>query len=84
MRDHLHIEEGLIPRMYLDLFKEHGTTIIDSAKGRNGFDDDEFHARVHLKLPYDVLKSDPVVRNLYLSMPWRKLIFANTDQYHVK
>ncbi|KAK8950318.1 hypothetical protein KSP40_PGU002160 [Platanthera guangdongensis] len=61
MSDHLHIEEGLIPRMYLDLFNEHGTTIIGlRTKGRNGFDDDEFHARVHLKLPYDVLKSDPV------------------------
>ncbi|KAK8938839.1 hypothetical protein KSP39_PZI011573 [Platanthera zijinensis] len=86
MRAHLHIEEGLIPRMYLDLFKEHGTTMVGLKvpKEVNGSDDEEFHAYVHVKLPYDVLKPDPMLRNLHLSMPWRKLIFANTDQYHVK
>ncbi|KAK8970107.1 hypothetical protein KSP40_PGU020514 [Platanthera guangdongensis] len=72
MRDHLHIEEGLIPRMYFDLFKEHETIIVGLRVPKDGFDDDEFHARGHLKLPYDVFKSYPMLRNQYLSMPWRK------------
>ncbi|KAK8916891.1 hypothetical protein KSP39_PZI023290 [Platanthera zijinensis] len=84
MRDHLHIEEGLIPSMCLDLYKEHGTTMAGLKAEGYSFDDDEFHARVHGKLPYEVLKPDPVLRNLLLSMPQRKLIFTNADQNHVE
>ncbi|KAH9787085.1 hypothetical protein KPL71_010478 [Citrus sinensis] len=46
------------------------------------FDNDEFHAFVHGKLPYEKLKPDPVLRNLLLSMPQRKIIFTNADQKH--
>ena len=38
------------------------------------FDDDEFHAYVHGRLPYESLKPDPVLRNLLLSMPQRKIV----------
>lgn len=38
------------------------------------FDDDEFHACVHGTLPYDTLKPDPLLRNLLLSMPQRKIV----------
>lgn len=38
------------------------------------FDNDEFHAFVHGKLPYEKLKPDPVLRNLLLSMPQRKIV----------
>lgn len=38
------------------------------------FDDDEFHAYVHGRLPYDALKPDLVLRNLLLSMPQRKIV----------
>lgn len=38
------------------------------------FDNDEFHAYVHGRLPYEVLKPDPVLRNLLLSMPQRKIV----------
>ncbi|CAM8973777.1 unnamed protein product [Rhodiola kirilowii] len=47
------------------------------------FDDDEFHAYVHGRLPYDKLKPDPVLRSLLISMPQRKIIFTNADQTHV-
>lgn len=38
------------------------------------FDYDEFHAEVHGKLPYDNLKPDPVLKQLLLSMPQRKIV----------
>lgn len=38
------------------------------------FDSEEFHAYVHGKLPYETLKPDPVLRNLLLSMPQRKIV----------
>ncbi|CAK7348566.1 unnamed protein product [Dovyalis caffra] len=46
------------------------------------FDDDEFHAFVHGRLPYETLKPDPVLKNLLLSMPQRKIIFTNADKAH--
>lgn len=38
------------------------------------FDDDEFHAYVHGRLPYEKLKPDPVLRNLLVSIPQRKIV----------
>lgn len=38
------------------------------------FDNDEFHEYVHGRLPYEKLKPDPVLRNLLLSMPHRKIV----------
>lgn len=38
------------------------------------FDNDEYHAYVHGRLPYEKLKPDPVLRNLLLSMPQRKIV----------
>lgn len=98
----LHIDESEVPRMCLELYREHGTTMaglkvmylvldyyyyyycyfsgqIESlsikfqAVGYE-FDNDEFHAFVHGKLPYEKLKPDPVLRNLLLSMPQRKIV----------
>lgn len=38
------------------------------------FDNDEFHQYVHGSLPYEKLKPDPVLRNLLLSTPQRKIV----------
>lgn len=38
------------------------------------FDNDEFHAHVHGNFPYEALKPDPLLRNLLLSMPQRKIV----------
>ncbi|KAK7256819.1 hypothetical protein RIF29_30335 [Crotalaria pallida] len=42
--------------------------------------DDTFF--VHGKLPYEKLKPDPVLRNLLLSLPYKKLIFTSADKIH--
>ncbi|CAI0470136.1 unnamed protein product [Linum tenue] len=104
MLHQLQIDETDVPRMCLELYKEHGTTMA-GLKASNQtisiltpfftlfgislyqvlgyeFDNDEFHACVHGTLPYHKLKPDPVLRNLLLSMPQRKIIFTNSDEAH--
>lgn len=82
MLEHLDIEEDDVPRMCLELYREHGTTMAGLKTLGYEFDNDEFHARVHGKLPYEKLKPDPILRNLLLSMPQRKIIFTNADEAH--
>ncbi|XP_043711269.1 uncharacterized protein C24B11.05 isoform X2 [Telopea speciosissima] len=83
MLQHLQIEESEVPRMCLELYKEYGTTMAGLKAIGYEFDDDEFHRNVHGRLPYDdTLKPDPVLRNLLLSMPQRKIIFTNADKAH--
>ncbi|XP_039118431.1 uncharacterized protein C24B11.05 isoform X1 [Dioscorea cayenensis subsp. rotundata] len=82
MLHHLHIEENQVPKMCLDLYKEYGTTMAGLKVLGYEFDNDEFHAYVHGKLPYENLKPDLVLRNLLLSMPQRKIIFTNADREH--
>ncbi|KAK6119968.1 hypothetical protein DH2020_046295 [Rehmannia glutinosa] len=83
MLHHLNIEESEVPRMCLELYKEHGTTMAGLKALGYEFDNDEFHAYVHGRLPYELLKTDPVLRNLLLSMPQQKIIFTNADEAHV-
>lgn len=83
MLKYLHIEATEVPRMCLELYKEHGTTMAGLKALGYEFDDDGFHASVHGRLPYERLRPDPVLRNLLLSMPQRKIIFTNADQAHV-
>ncbi|BAT95205.1 hypothetical protein LR48_Vigan02g153700 [Vigna angularis] len=82
MLEHLHIEEDEVPKMCLDLYREYGTTMAGLKVLGYEFDNDEFHAYVHGRLPYEKLKPDPVLRNILLSMPQRKIIFTNADHAH--
>ncbi|KAJ7977765.1 Haloacid dehalogenase-like hydrolase (HAD) superfamily protein [Quillaja saponaria] len=82
MLEHLDIEESEVPRMCLELYREYGTTMTGLKALGYEFDNDEFHAYVHGRLPYEKLKPDPVLRNLLLSMPQRKIIFTNADHTH--
>nr|CAB3455072.1 unnamed protein product [Digitaria exilis] len=81
----LQIEESQVPKMCLDLYKEHGTTMAGLKAclvlGYE-FDYDDFHACVHGTLPYEKLKPDTVLRQLLLSLPQRKIIFTNSDKAH--
>eukprot|EP00258_Populus_trichocarpa_P035925 XP_024451944.1 suppressor of disruption of TFIIS isoform X1 [Populus trichocarpa] len=82
MLHQLHIEESEVPRMCLELYREHGTTMAGLKALGYEFDNDEFHAFVHGRLPYETLKPDPVLRNILLSVPQRKIIFTNADKAH--
>lgn len=78
----LGIEESIVPDMCYILYKYYGTTMAGLRAIGYEFDYDEFHRLVHGRLPYDLLKPDPVLRNLLLSLPIRKIIFTNSDKRH--
>jgi len=78
----LGIEMNKIPDLCDNLYKTYGTTMAGlRAKGYE-FDYDDYHSFVHGRLPYENLKPDPVLKNLLLSMPQRKIIFTNGDNDH--
>eukprot|EP00249_Psilotum_nudum_P005809 c19230_g1_i1 orf=429-1226(+) len=86
------IEEYTAQRLGLDaqaaselcseLYKSYGTTLAGLVAQQYQIDFDDFHRFVHGRLPYHVLKFDPVLRNLILSMPQRKWVFTNSDRKH--
>ncbi|GMH28966.1 hypothetical protein Nepgr_030809 [Nepenthes gracilis] len=78
----LNMEEGETPRLCLELYREYGTTMAGLMANGHDFDCDEFHEYVHGRLPYDRIKPDPVLRNLLLSIPQRKIVFTNSDKAH--
>nr|KJB09528.1 hypothetical protein B456_001G148700 [Gossypium raimondii] len=82
MLKYLNIEESEVPRMCLELYREYGTTMAGLKVLGYEFDNDEFHAYAHGRLPYETLRPDPVLRNLLLAMPQRKIIFTNADKAH--
>ncbi|KAJ1292066.1 hypothetical protein BS78_02G363500 [Paspalum vaginatum] len=82
MLNKLRIEESQVPKMCLDLYREYGTTMAGLKVLGYDFDYDDFHACVHGTLPYDKVKPDPVLRQLLLSLPQRKIIFTNSDKAH--
>ncbi|KAL1200547.1 hypothetical protein V5N11_032948 [Cardamine amara subsp. amara] len=64
------------------LYKNYGTTMAGLRAIGYEFDYDEYHSFVHGRLPYDNIKSDPIIRSLLLSLPLRKVIFTNADRVH--
>ncbi|PKI48696.1 uncharacterized protein C24B11.05-like [Punica granatum] len=82
MTQKLHIKESEVPEMCISLYKNYGTTMAGLRAVGYNFDYDDFHGFVHGRLPYNMLKPDPVLRQLLLSVPLRKLIFTNADKAH--
>ncbi|EOA14750.1 hypothetical protein CARUB_v10028046mg [Capsella rubella] len=76
-------EEGVVELNDI-LYKKHGTTMAGLKAIGYEFDNDEYHSYVHGRLPYENLKPDPVLRNLLITLPFRKLVFSNGDDAHVK
>ncbi|XP_019161682.1 PREDICTED: uncharacterized protein LOC109158241 isoform X2 [Ipomoea nil] len=82
MVEKLGIEPAKIPDLSNLLYKNYGTTMAGLRAIGYNFDYDEYHSFVHGRLPYENLKPDPVLRNLLLSLPYRKIIFTNADKVH--
>ncbi|XP_047307052.1 suppressor of disruption of TFIIS-like [Impatiens glandulifera] len=64
------------------LYTNYGTTMEGLKAIGYDFDYDEYYSFVHGKLPYENLKPDPILRNLLISLPIRKVIFTNADKVH--
>ncbi|KAK9684205.1 hypothetical protein RND81_10G193700 [Saponaria officinalis] len=82
MVEKLGIERSKLDDLSNLLYKNYGTTMAGLRAIGYDFDYDEYHSFVHGRLPYDNLKPDPVLRNLLLSLPIRKVIFTNADKIH--
>ncbi|AED97196.1 Haloacid dehalogenase-like hydrolase (HAD) superfamily protein [Arabidopsis thaliana] len=77
----LGIEEDKVQELCLSLYKIYGTTMAGLKAVGYDFDYDDFHRFVHGRLPYSTLKPDPILRNIILSLPIRK-VFTNADKAH--
>ncbi|XP_034689247.1 uncharacterized protein C24B11.05-like [Vitis riparia] len=82
MLQKLGMEEDKISEMCALLYKHYGTTMAGLRAIGYNFDYDDFHSFVHGRLPYELLKPDPVLRSLLLSLPIRKVVFTNADKGH--
>lgn len=78
----LGIEASKVPDMCNLLYKNYGTTMAGLRAIGYTFDYEEYHSFVHGRLPYEKIKADPVLRQLLLSLPIRKVIFTNADRIH--
>ncbi|KAK6926994.1 hypothetical protein RJ641_008713 [Dillenia turbinata] len=78
----LGIEEEKVHDLCVLLYKVYGTTMAGLKAIGYNFDYDDYHSFVHGRLPYELLKPDPVLRNVLLSLPIRKVILTNSDKGH--
>ncbi|KAK9154320.1 hypothetical protein Sjap_001800 [Stephania japonica] len=82
MNQKLGIPKEKLSEMCNLLYKNYGTTMAGLRAIGYDFDYDDYHSFVHGRLPYEKLKPDPVLRNLLLGLPLRKVIFTNADKVH--
>ncbi|KAK8555266.1 hypothetical protein V6N13_037381 [Hibiscus sabdariffa] len=66
----------------VELFKTYGSTLAGLRALGYDIDADDYHDFVHGRLPYDVIKPDPQLRNVLRSITQRKIIFTNSDRVH--
>ncbi|GMH12743.1 hypothetical protein Nepgr_014584 [Nepenthes gracilis] len=82
MSQKLGVDQSKVVDMCYVLYKYYGTTLAGLRAIGYHFDYDDYHGFVHGTLPYELLKPDPVLRNLLLSFPIRKVVFTNSDKAH--
>lgn len=66
----------------IELFSKYGSSLAGLRALGHDIDADEYHSVVHGRLPYHLIKPDPELRNLLLSINQRKIIFTNSDRVH--
>uniref|UniRef100_A0ACD5XLJ0 Uncharacterized protein n=1 Tax=Avena sativa TaxID=4498 RepID=A0ACD5XLJ0_AVESA len=82
MVEKLGIQKSISLELCILLYKQYGTTMAGLRAVGYQFDYDDFHSFVHGRLAYEKLKPDPVLRNILLSLPIRKVVFTNGDRIH--
>ncbi|GJU31130.1 suppressor of disruption of TFIIS-like protein isoform X2 [Tanacetum coccineum] len=77
---------GFEPRkasaLRVQLFKTYGSTLAGLRALGYNVDADDYHSIVHGRLPYHLIKPDPQLRNLLLTISQPKIIFTNSDRTH--
>ncbi|KAL8129916.1 hypothetical protein V2J09_019071 [Rumex salicifolius] len=82
MVKNLGIDQSNVAEICYLLYKYYGTTMAGLKAVGYDFDYDDYHSFVHGRLPYELLKPDPVLKNILLSLPNRKVVFTNSDKMH--
>lgn len=82
MLQKLGMEAATVPELCYSLYKTYGTTMAGLRAIGYGFDYSDFHSFVHGRLPYNLLKPDPVLKGILQSLPFRKVLFTNADTGH--
>ncbi|KAG6477083.1 hypothetical protein ZIOFF_066335 [Zingiber officinale] len=67
------VEESNLLELCSVLYKHYRTTMAGLKVIGYNFDYDDFHSFVHGRLPYETLKPNPVISQLLLSLPVRKV-----------
>ncbi|KAI3770891.1 hypothetical protein L6452_02039 [Arctium lappa] len=75
-------EQRKASALRVQLFKTYGSTLAGLRSLGYDVDVDDYHRIVHGRLPYHLIKPDPQLRNLLLSISQRKIIFTNSDRDH--
>ncbi|KAL1808441.1 hypothetical protein DCAR_0727904 [Daucus carota subsp. sativus] len=74
--------ENKASSLRVELFKKYGSSLAGLRALGYDIDADDYHGFVHGRLPYDLIKPDPQLRNLLRSINQRKIIFTNSDKNH--
>lgn len=82
MVEKLGVAETISLELCILLYKQYGTTMAGLRAAGYQFDYDDYHSFVHGRLAYEKIKPDPVLRNILLSLPIRKVVFTNGDKIH--
>ncbi|XP_057956697.1 uncharacterized protein LOC131149918 [Malania oleifera] len=80
----LGVEKNKVSDFNHNLYKNYGTTLAGLRAIGYKVNHEDYHRFAHGRLPYDkMLKPDPILHSLLLSLPIRKVIFSNSDEAHV-
>ncbi|CAI9118503.1 OLC1v1020084C2 [Oldenlandia corymbosa var. corymbosa] len=82
LMEKLGFSEAKASSLRVELFKSHGSSLAGLRAFGYDIDAEDYHSVVHGRLPYHVIKPDPQLRTLLLSIKQRKIIFTNSDIIH--
>ncbi|KAI5390446.1 hypothetical protein KIW84_075676 [Lathyrus oleraceus] len=79
MLQKLGMEAEKVPELSNSLYKTYGTIMVGLRAIGYDFDYNDFHSSIHGRLPYSLLKPDPVLKGILQSLPCRKVVKCLKD-----
>ncbi|GER44695.1 haloacid dehalogenase-like hydrolase superfamily protein [Striga asiatica] len=74
--------ESEAPIVNAEFFRTYGSSLAGLRASGYNINPEDYHSFVHGRLPYDLIRPDPRLRNLLQSIKQRKIIFTNSDRIH--
>jgi len=82
---HIHNSDWfkLAHKQAIELYYSHGTTLAGLVASGHSIDYDDWHRKVHTEsLDYESIQADSILRDLLLSLPYKRVVFTNADRKH--